>query len=81
MADKLKCRGFKAMEEEIRCAHCREIIDDRSKAVTLEIFGRDRKTFWDNRKKRYVSKAFVTSSFLKFCSKECADHEQMAREG
>ena len=62
------------------CAYCGKQVKTES-MISAKIFGRDRKQVWDSWKKRYVSKAYVTEHYLKFCSGKCAGNEQMSREG
>lgn len=62
------------------CGYCRKIVPD-SQIVTHKIFGRGRKEVWNSWKNRYESKAYITETYMKFCSGTCAGNEQMSREG
>lgn len=54
-----------------RCQRCRKVVP-RSQIVNNTIIGRDRNAF---------GKSIVTQTPMKFCSGECAAHEQWSWEG
>lgn len=54
-----------------RCQRCRKVVP-KAQIITSTIIGRDRNAF---------GKAVVTQTPMKFCSGECAAHEQWSREG
>lgn len=62
------------------CRHCGKQVPTDN-LIEETIIGRGRKQVWNSWKGRYDSKAYVTKEPLKFCSKQCAAHEQMSREG
>ncbi len=64
----------------IRCCYCKRVTPETT-AISANIIGRDRKQVYDTWKKRFVSKACVTQTLMKFCSNTCAANEQMSREG
>lgn len=62
-----------------RCQRCRKVVP-KEQIITHTIIGRGRKTVYNSWKNRYEDKACVTQEPMKFCSGECAAHEQMSRE-
>ena len=62
------------------CCYCgKQILSE--KLITKTIIGRGTKKVWNSWKGQYENKASVTQESLKFCSGQCAAHEQMSREG
>lgn len=69
-----------AGDDHDRCQRCRKVVP-KSQIVNHTIIGRGRKQVFNSWKGKYEDKACVTQELMKFCSGECATHEQYSREG
>jgi len=67
-------------ENHTACGYCGKQTPN-DKLVNSTIIGRGRKEVYNDWKRRYESRAYVTHEPMKFCSATCAGNEQMLREG
>lgn len=62
------------------CTYCKKIVPD-SEIVESNIIFQSSRQKYDHRKGRHIWQKYVAEEKMKFCSKQCADNEQMSREG